>query len=110
MPSLATHLHQALVSSGIPVSGVSGEGMGCRIDFAPEATQAQRVAGELVKNSFDWTARIVRPFLAIMIDIAGLSTTDRTKLLAAISADFLRSHPRFAKIFDIDLYGDAPPS
>jgi len=49
-----------------------------------------------------------RPLSAIVADIQGLSTADDTKLDLAIKAEFLRSHPRFARKLNIPIDGDEP--
>jgi hypothetical protein len=54
---VAARLTRALKAAGIPIVGVSigrpGDRSTWRIDYAPEATAAQRTAGEALKASFD---------------------------------------------------------
>lgn len=106
MPSLATRLHLELAQAGIPITGVSGEGLDCRVDFAPGATQTDRADAAVIVANFDRTTRRPRSYAAIMADIASLSAADRAKLMAAIAAHFLRTHPQFASTFDVAVEGE----
>jgi hypothetical protein len=97
-----------LATLGIPVFGVSGSGPTCRIDFKPEATAAQIAQGNAERGTFDWRKRQPKDYAALMTEINGLLVTDRTKLINAVLAEFLREHPVFARKFSVAVDGDEP--
>jgi hypothetical protein len=45
---------QYLKSLGIPIAGISGSGVNCRIDFFPEATSEQKTQAIQAAENFDW--------------------------------------------------------
>jgi hypothetical protein len=52
----AMRLDEALRTVGIPIDGVSGNSPGAvRVDYSAEATQAQRAAGQVIVDGFDWS-------------------------------------------------------
>lgn len=97
-----------LQASGIPIHGVSGEGLSARIDFKSAATAQQRIDAIAMRDSFDWTPRRQKGIAALSTEINALSAQDQRKLLLAVQADFLRKNPRFARRLNINLDGDEP--
>lgn len=105
----ASDLHQHLIGLGLPVVGVSGNSAGnVRVDLAPGHTAQQASDANAAAQAFDWVPRRARSYASLISDIAGLSAADRNKLLAAVTADFIRRHPKFASTFSIAIDGDEP--
>jgi hypothetical protein len=108
-------LDAALRAAGIPIHGCAMLDKAqtpptVRLDFRPEATlaqiqQAQTIAGDTGASAW-WRPRQKRAYAPLMTQIANLSTADRTKLVNAVCADFLREHPKFAAQFNIAIDGD----
>lgn len=105
IPRLAA-LDRAIRDAGVPIDGVGREGGVVRIDFRPEATPAQRATANTIAAGFDFTPRRRRAYAALMTDLAALSAADRTTLVNAVLADFLREHPDFAASFGIAVSGE----
>lgn len=80
--SPATFLDQALRAQGIPIVGVSighaGDKATWRIDFAPEATDAQKTTAAKMMLSFDEAAAAAEPEVAR--DLVGEIDALKTRL------------------------------
>lgn len=101
---MITRLHEA-IEAVCPIHGVCLSPP-VRIDFKAEATPEQRALAATVLASFDFTPRKRRARLAIIQDIAALSSPDRNKLIAGVVADYLIANPTFAKSLNISIDGD----
>jgi len=101
-----TRLDEKLKDANIPIVGVSGVQGDVRVWFHPSATVQQKVDAAAIVASFDWTPRRLKGPLALIAEIASLTTADRNKLLAATAADFLRRVPRAAIRLGINIEGD----
>lgn len=102
-------LTNQIKASGTPIDGVTLLRDGSvRVDFRPEVTDEQIAAAKSIVDAFDWTPRRPKTQAALLTAIQALSASDRNKLLAAMAAEFLRSHPDFGRKLGLALDGDEP--
>lgn len=101
--SRLTELHKAIAAVA-PIDGVDENR---KISFKLSATSQERIDAQAIADAWDFTERIPRALADLITDIQALSATDRVKLLAAIAAEFLQRHPRFAEELAISVPGDA---
>lgn len=100
--SRLTELHEAL----IVVAPIDGVDINRVISFKPSATSQQRIDAQAIADAWDFTEKATRSLLDVLTDIQNLSAADRAKLLAAMAAEFLQRHPRFAEKLGILVSGD----
>jgi hypothetical protein len=97
-------LHDELTRQAIPIVGVSE--VPRRIDYADAATVAQRVQGNTLLGTWDWSPRRPRKLADLITAINALAAADRQKLLTAAAAELLQRYPRLAIGLGITLDGD----
>lgn len=100
--SRLSELHETL-SEIAPIHGVD---INKKISFKSTATSQQKTDAQAIADAWDFTEKIPKALNNIITEIQGLSVSDRTKLMTAIAADFLRQHPRFAEKLGITISGD----
>ena len=87
---------ELLETNGIPIHGVSGTGVNCRIDFKDEATNGQKTQARDLATSFDWRRKRKRLPSQILADYLNLTNQQRTELLNKVIAQVLYENPKLA--------------
>ena len=101
----ASRFTEHLMSLGIPIDGVSGEGPACRIDQPAEATAEQREAARAAARTFDWLPNFERKDAAdILPSVDGLTPAQRQMVLNRMIARHLAEHPALARTVGINPY------
>ena len=99
MASVAERL-DAAVKAVCPIAGIAigrmGEPATVRVDFAAQATRAEKTAALAVVESFDWSDAAHTDYER-RFRLADLSAEARDRLLWMMMQDFLEHRPEVAK-------------
>lgn len=106
----SSRLSKMLTDADIPIDGVVGDGPNCKIQFRPEATEAQQQQAEQIKKDFDWRERKPKDPSVLRAEIQALGTADAAKLDEADRleriTERLLSEPGFARKLGVAIDGD----
>lgn len=98
----AAALHEA-VAAVCPIESIRLSGSKATVSYAPTATERQKIDARAIIDGWDFRERRAKPMGVLINDIAALANDYREEIDAAMRAEYIRNHPKFARGLGIDI-------